>query len=756
MQQGVKADGSPLTDADREALKFKGLTKKEIQQFKTAQDISDHMRDLLRRANRLDNSLPDDFKLTSFVPADHWRPPQPERFQMPEVHDRQIGRNGTWSGRTADGLGISGRKDGSVTISDTANNTVRTYDKEGKITEAIDGVNRRTYKYDDQGQLVKVQYPDGVSLNKEDGAWFRSTRQGTYSHDEIVREDVQAQPNGDIRYVNEVDRSIKVEHPDRSVERFQASGRRDWVQADLPTEKAKFNELLANNFSNPEQLERVQKLMSEFEAEADKRGFYDNKRALFYKQINRLLADDPNAVIPQAERAALAEQVINHATHPPTVDQGSNSTCNVTTLEARNFVRDPEKNAQLLADIATTGQFTATDGSVIDLRDLQSGTHPDAEARKNMRLQAGMHAALKEDGSRDFASQLIELGMVNAKWQTESSVIVDGREADYWNTVYTSDKKLRGTLKNYKDVTELYNKDHVQLMSYHEGDVVYTKSGKEIKIADPESVVFRGGYALLTKEKNLTEVFTATGGRFDNFSQGARGFDRDGNEIMTAVKPGEIRYDKEIGLFGEKERVYYNENGEWKPLKDRDGDVMDSPNIYGNELEGINRKSIDTRDSGYYIGRGDFANVADFEQHLAQLKENNNFPAVAGVFTGNRPFSSGALSRAWGDGGYHVVNIQDYDPVTHTIYFTNQWGSGFDHMDKGVSVEAFYKGMEPSKLQKYLHDHDWQRYLYQGALTTAAGGAIYAGTAKVMDLLRSQQSAPTYPPQPAQPSDQNN
>ncbi|HEY9683481.1 MAG TPA: hypothetical protein V6C86_18025 [Oculatellaceae cyanobacterium] len=744
LSQGVKADGSPLTDADREALKFKGLTRKEIQQFKTAQDISDHMRDLLRRANRLDHSLPEDFKPGYLAPSEHWTPPQPEKFQIPEVYDQQFGRNG-WSGRTADGLGIMGRKDGSVTVSDTVNHTVRTYDKNGNITEAIDGVNRRTFSYDAQGDLVKVQYPDGVSLVNEDGYWSRQIRQGTYSRDEMVREEVQAQPNGDIRYVDKNEKSVKLEHPDGSVERLEANGRRDWIQADLANEKAKFDGLLEKSYTNPKQLERVQKLMSEFEAEADKHGFYDNKRALFYKQINRLLADDPNAVVPQAQRAALAEQVINHAAHPSSVDQGTNGTCNVTTLEVRNYVRDPEKNAQLIADIATNGQFTAADGHVIDLRDLQAGIHPDSAARKNMRLQAELKGPLKEDGTRDFASQLTELGMANAKWQTTSTMIMNGREVHSWNLVYDADNKIVGTLKDRSKVTQLYAKDHTPLTRFREGDVAYTKSGKEIKDLDPEKMLYRNGQLLgTTDDGNLNEVFTATGGRLQNLDSGTQGFDKDGKEILKVAGPGELRYDKELGTFGEKERVYYRKDGEWKPLADADGDIMKNPNIYGSELEDINRNAVNTVDSGYYIEDNQFSSVELFEKHLALLKEGNDFPAVAAVFTGNAPFANDALAKAWGSGGYHVVNIRDYDPETHTIYFSNQWGSAFDHMERGVPAEQFFNGMRPTKLAKYLHDHNWQRYLYQGTLATAGaavvGGTLYVGGTKVVDMLKGGQN----------------
>lgn len=54
--------------------------------------------------------------------------------------------------------------------------------------------------------------------------------------------------------------------------------------------------------------------------------------------------------------------------HPRTVDQGGNGTCNVTTLEVRNYAKNPEKNAQLLADIAINGKFVSNEGVALDMR----------------------------------------------------------------------------------------------------------------------------------------------------------------------------------------------------------------------------------------------------------------------------------------------------------------------------------------------------------------------------------------------------
>jgi hypothetical protein len=500
-------------------------------------------------------------------------------------------------------------------------------------------------------------------------------------------------------------------------------------------EISKFNELSEKRFTNPKQSERVDKLLSEFEKRANEEGFDANKKALFMKQINRLLEDDPNAAIPQAERTALAEQIINHAAHPTSVDQGANKTCNMTTLEVRNYVRNPEKNAQMIADIAATGKYVTADGRTIDLSKLEGGIHPDAEARKNMHLQNRLGDEIKVDGSRDFASQIAQMALVNTKWQAESFNVLDGHVLKTWNTAFDKDGHLIGGIKNRDKVQDLYDIDHNRLYFYTPGDKAYTESGKPIDV-DPDKLAYgpRSLVIGLVEESNLTKVFDVSGARITQVQPGTRGYDANGRESFRATAPGEIAYDKKINGSSERERVVIRDGDEWKPLKDESG-IIDAPTVYNSEFEGINRRATNVRESGYVLSSEDFETVGALEHKLNTMKINGEFPAVLDVWTGSRPFSSSyGLETAWGGGGYHVVNIHDYDPATKRIKISNQWGSRFDYMENGVSLQTAFDGMSPSSLQEYLHDHKVARWLWMGGLGT---GLLY-GEAKAIDYFRNQ------------------
>jgi hypothetical protein len=62
LTSGLSKDGSKLTQAQRDAITYKGLSPEEIQQFKNAQEMSLYMRELLLRASRRDNAMPGNFE----------------------------------------------------------------------------------------------------------------------------------------------------------------------------------------------------------------------------------------------------------------------------------------------------------------------------------------------------------------------------------------------------------------------------------------------------------------------------------------------------------------------------------------------------------------------------------------------------------------------------------------------------------------------------------------------------------------------
>lgn len=123
-----------------------------------------------------------------------------------------------------------------------------------------------------------------------------------------------------------------------------------------------------------------------------------------YEQINRLLEakDNPNLPVTPQQRIALAEQTMQHAANPTSIDQGQHRTCAVNSVETRMYTSAPSEAARMVTDLATTGEYITTKDHVkvvLNKDDLK----PDAEAAKSE----------KTDGSRDHASQLFQIGAVN-------------------------------------------------------------------------------------------------------------------------------------------------------------------------------------------------------------------------------------------------------------------------------------------------------------------------------------------------------
>src|SRR5581483_3509147 len=100
-----------------------------------------------------------------------------------------------------------------------------------------------------------------------------------------------------------------------------------------------------------------------------------------YREVSTLLADKPDAPVSAEDRVKLAEQVVRQAAVPTSIDQGGNSTCNVTVVEAVAYTKSPAEAAKLVADVATTGQFTSPDGKVYPVE--KKNLVPDSEAQKN-------------------------------------------------------------------------------------------------------------------------------------------------------------------------------------------------------------------------------------------------------------------------------------------------------------------------------------------------------------------------------------
>jgi hypothetical protein len=118
--------------------------------------------------------------------------------------------------------------------------------------------------------------------------------------------------------------------------------------------------------------------------------------------------DNPSLPIDAKQRQALARQVLDNAADPTSIDQGSHNTCNVTTLESRAYSRTPSEAARMVADVATTGQYTSRSGLTVKLD------------KDSLTAHNGAENLTKTDGVRDFSGQLFQVTAVNLAYQKEN------------------------------------------------------------------------------------------------------------------------------------------------------------------------------------------------------------------------------------------------------------------------------------------------------------------------------------------------
>jgi len=737
-------------------LQHLGMSAEDIRQFELAGEVRAKMTDLLRSGHRTDGSLPGEFPVGKAPAEGHpeWLVPKAGEIPQTTGPSRNLG-DGVTSTPFKDGTIIKG-DDGSLMVVNSANDTVRGFNAAGQIVEATGLKGTRKYSYDAAGNLSTVQFEGGAVIRKEGDVWkgMVTQKDGTVKDDVWFKGGIVADGDGSIRYVHGTDETgyTMVDTIHDSTMKLKGD-KVDYVSANLNVESANLGRLSKDAFPDPVRAERFDSLVKDFEVEAAKRGITDEKKALLYLQVNRLLEANPMAVLSQAERADLAEQVMSHAAHPRTVDQGSNPTCNVTTLEVRNYSKDPEKNAQLLADIAIDGKFVTKYNTTIDMTAIENGIKPDVEAARAMRLQGEGTALLKADGSRDWSSQIIETAMINSHWQGSSHIIGEGRRIDTNQLVFGMDGKLLGKVNDSKKLTRLYDEAGEPLKKFTAGDKAYTESGKLISNVS-EGNVFRdqsGNLKVISDPKALVKLYDSAGKPLSTRLPGTNGYDADGKLVFRVTNPGEIRYEKSVDNMRGPEQVRYFDGENWQQLRDSKGKKMDSPGIYTNQLESVNDLAAGVSDTNFVLTRGakarqwagqrDVSSADELATAIQEMEKAGKLPAVLQVHTARPPFghSTGFDYAVGKGGGWHVVNIHGYDPATRSVKFTNQWGSKSDYLEQGYSVDELFKTMEIPKMHKYRELNPRKvenavRVAKVAGIVGLGGAAVYTG-AKIAEAF---------------------
>lgn len=156
----------------------------------------------------------------------------------------------------------------------------------------------------------------------------------------------------------------------------------------------------------PEKFEDFKKDMETFEARKERDGITDGDIDNTYKEVTRLLEAEGDTPINQEQREKLAQQIMFQAANPNQIDQGTNNTCNMNTVEVKTYTKQPAAAAKLVVDVATTGKYTTTDGVTVEIDPTPHGQS------KN---------PVKFDGARSHASEIFQVTGVNLHLNIENN-----------------------------------------------------------------------------------------------------------------------------------------------------------------------------------------------------------------------------------------------------------------------------------------------------------------------------------------------
>ncbi len=581
--------------------------------------------------------------------------------------------------------------DGKVTYVDSANDRTTTFDQHERLIHAREEGFERSFSYSPDGRLKSIVHANTIIYREGESSWVWQARNADGAVESEVKfgGDIVVERNGSYRNTDQTDGTDITTKLDNTVFSTRL-GRREYLSSDLDYQSQLLNKFARESFPDEARFERFTRHLDEFEESRLARNISDEQKALFTLHLNRLLKPSRTAVLSQTDRADLAEQIVWHAAHPNTVDQGSFGTCTVSTLEVRNYARDPERNAQLIADIATKGKFVTVDGITVDMTKLDFGLTADNEALRAQRLQRrGNSDALKEDGSRDWSGQIIQTAMANAHWQGRRHFILDGQIIYDGNVVYDSEGKVAVNIGE-----SLVGK-------------LPLKVGKATEKLERSKIVLntQGDYHLVDDHSRLVKIYDQAGNRLEpkHMNAGTNGYDADGKWIFRATKPGdaEIKYDITTSNAFMTEGVFFDNGQEWLMLVDPEGSWLNTAGLTDTQIQSTNWITNGLSETGYVIRAGDRASrlsnitevssPSELGELILELQEAGNLPAILGVNAANSPFSRTLGGDAIGG---HVINVHPgYNPETGRVPFTNQWGSEHDRL-KGFPIDKLFKAMK--------------------------------------------------------------
>jgi hypothetical protein len=173
--------------------------------------------------------------------------------------------------------------------------------------------------------------------------------------------------------------------------------------ADLASETKRLEDLADKGLGIKSEREQFKKDMQEFIKTARKNGLPESEVAQTFAEVARILeAGGPKQPMTSRERARLAIGIMRGAAYPDSGNQGMHNTCSMSWMENRFYAREPATNARLLADVATTGKFVASDGTVVRMDPSDLRAHGEGAQNAGRGLNV-----------RGYASQIFQVAAGN-------------------------------------------------------------------------------------------------------------------------------------------------------------------------------------------------------------------------------------------------------------------------------------------------------------------------------------------------------
>ncbi|MCA9816046.1 MAG: hypothetical protein KC652_13085 [Cyanobacteria bacterium HKST-UBA01] len=316
----------------------------------------------------------------------------------------------------------------------------------------------------------------------------------------------------------------------------------------------------------------------------------------FYQETTRLLTEPEGkkSFFNAAERADLVEQLLFHAVNEEDNNQGVNPSCSMTGLRGLLLYDKPSVVAGLVADIADSGSFKTTDGSVI--------TPPP----ESLKIRSGSPEAQfpPKGSSRSWLSQIWDVTAYNVHYQRQ-----------------TTDRHTGMALKN--------ERMEYELRQAADGD-----SGCRLVKTGPN-----GERTVLAK--NYTD--------------------------------NTLEQYHDIGMYLDQcLDVYHQITGE--TLKGR---AFTGANSY------VGDKSVFNA-----LGGERWSDLSSLERDLTRIEKADQWPVYISLQSSvlkQRRDQQKSLDKGespnsvpLGTGGYHILLINDFDPVSKTIQVDNSWGDAYD------------------------------------------------------------------------------